>query len=125
MLNDANVAWIEKDYNRREHRELGTTPEKRLAESTDAYRPCPGSDALKAAFRIIRECALGRSYGTVSVEGIRYQMLQPSRQRGQCEPACQGTSEGEPRRPRGGCCARDMLEAPRGRSHCPHTAPVP
>ena len=36
MLNDANVAWIEKDYNRREHRELGTTPDKRLVESTDA-----------------------------------------------------------------------------------------
>ena len=77
MLNDATVAWIEKGYNRREHRQLGTTPYKRLAESTDASRSCSGSDALKAAFRITRERTLGRSDGTVFVEGIRYQVLQP------------------------------------------------
>ena len=79
MLNDATVAWVEQDYNRRQHRELGTTPYKRLAESTDASRPCPGSDELKAAFRIVRERTLRRSDGTVSVEGIRYQVPQPWR----------------------------------------------
>ena len=79
MLNDATVVWVEQDYNRRQHRELGTTPYKRLAESTDASRPCPGSDELKAAFRIVRERTLRRSDGTVSVEGIRYQVPQPWR----------------------------------------------
>ena len=78
-LNDATVAWVEKDYNRRVHRELGTTPYRRLAESPDASRPCPGSDELRAAFRITRKRTLRRSDGTVSVERVRYQVPAPWR----------------------------------------------
>ena len=74
MLNDATIAWLEQDYHRRVHRELGTTPHARLAESADASRPCPGSDELTAAFRITRTRTLRRSDGTISVESIRYQM---------------------------------------------------
>ena len=79
MLNDATVAWLEQDYHRRVHRELGMTPHERLAESVDASRPCPSSAELKAAFRITRKRTLRRSDGTVSVEGIRYQVPQPWR----------------------------------------------
>ena len=78
-LNVASVIWFEKDYNRRVHRELGTTPYKRLMDSVDASRPCPGSDELKAAFRITRRRTLRRSDGTVSVEGVRYQVPAPWR----------------------------------------------
>ena len=78
-LNDATIAWVEQHYHRRVHRELGTTPLKRLRDSTDASRPCPGSAELKAAFRITRKRTLRRSDGTVSVEGIRYQVPQPWR----------------------------------------------
>ena len=78
-LNDATVAWVEKDYNRRVHRELGTTPYRRLAESPDASRPCPGSDELRAAFRITEKRTLRRSDGTVSVKGVRYQVPAPWR----------------------------------------------
>ena len=78
-LNDATVIWFEKDYNRRVHRELGTTPYKRLMDSVDASRPCPGSDELKTAFRITRRRTLRRSDGTVSVEGVRYQVPAPWR----------------------------------------------
>ena len=78
-LNDATVAWLEQDYHRRKHRELAMTPHQRLAGSVDASRPCPGSTELKAAFRITRKRTLRRSDGTVSVEGIRYQVPQPWR----------------------------------------------
>ena len=78
-LNDATVAWLEQDYHRRKHRELAMTPHQRLAGSVDASRPCPGSAELKAAFRITRKRTLRRSDGTVSVEGIRYQVPQPWR----------------------------------------------
>ena len=78
-LNDATLAWLQHDYHRRVHRELGTTPLKRLADSANASRPCPGSDELKAAFRITVKRTLRRSDGTVSVEGIRYQVPQPWR----------------------------------------------
>ena len=79
MLNDATVTWLEREYHRRVHRELGMTPHERLAESVDASRPCPGSAELKAAFRITRKRTLRRSDGTVSVEGIRYQVPAPWR----------------------------------------------
>ena len=79
MLNDATVAWLEREYHRRVHRELGMTPHERLAGSVDASRPCPGLAELKAAFRITRKRTLRRSDGTVSVEGIRYQVPQPWR----------------------------------------------
>ncbi len=78
-LNDATVAWLEQDYRRRKHRELGMTPHQRLAGSVDASRPCPGSAELKAAFRITRKRTLRRSDGTVSVESVRYQVPQPWR----------------------------------------------
>ena len=78
-LNDATVAWVERDYHRRVHRELATTPLKRLLDSDDASRACPGSDELTAAFRIPITRILRRSDATVSVEGVRYQVPAPWR----------------------------------------------
>ena len=78
-LNDATVAWVEQDYHRRVHRELGATPHERLSDSVDASRPCPGGDDLKAAFRITVRRTLRRSDATVSVEGVRYQVAMPWR----------------------------------------------
>ena len=79
MLNDATVAWVEQDYHRRTHRELAMTPHERLAGSVDASRPCPGVGALRDAFRIVRKRIVRRSDGTVSVEGVRYQIPAPWR----------------------------------------------
>ena len=78
-LNHATVAWVERDYHRRVHRELATTPMKRLLDSDDASRPCPDTDALRAAFRITVKRTLRRSDATVSVEGVRYQVPAPWR----------------------------------------------
>ncbi len=79
MLNDATVAWLERDYHRRVHRELGVTPHQRLAGSVDASRPCPATDKLRDAFRITARRTVRRSDSTVSVEGIRYQIPPPWR----------------------------------------------
>ena len=78
-LNDATVAWVERDYHRRVHRELGTTPLKRLVESDDASRSCPDGDVLRAAFRITVKRRVRGSEGAVSVEGVRYQVPAPWR----------------------------------------------
>ena len=61
------------------HRELATTPLKRLLNSDDASRPCPDASALRAAFRIPVKRTLRRSDATVSVEGVRYQVPKPWR----------------------------------------------
>ena len=79
MLNHATIAWVERDYHRRVHRELATTPLKRLVESADASRPCPDLGTLKAAFRITLRRTVRSSDATVSVEGIRYQVPAPWR----------------------------------------------
>ena len=78
-LNDATVTWVEREYHRRVHRETGVTPLKRLAASEDASRPCPGSDELRAAFRIKVRRRVRRSDGTVTVENVRYQLPPPWR----------------------------------------------
>ena len=52
------------------------TAHQRLAGSVDASRPCPDSAELKAALRITRRRTQRRSEGTVSVEGILYQVPQ-------------------------------------------------
>ena len=79
QLNDATIAWVEHEYHRREHRELGTTPISRLLDSPDASRPCPDSAELASAFRITVKRTLRRSDATVSVEGVRYQVPAPWR----------------------------------------------
>ncbi|MDE0228887.1 MAG: DDE-type integrase/transposase/recombinase [Acidobacteriota bacterium] len=78
-LNDATVSWLEQDYHRRVHRELGVTPHRRLTESPDASRPCPPSAELRDAFRIERTRTVRRSDATVSVGGVRYQLPAPWR----------------------------------------------
>ena len=78
-LNDATIAWLEREYHRRVHREIGTTPLKRLLASDDASRPCPDSGLLRAAFRITVTRQVRGSDGTVTVEGIRYQVPAPWR----------------------------------------------
>lgn len=78
-LNHATIAWLERDYHRRMHRELATTPVKRVLESDDASRPCPGAEELRAAFRITVKRTLRRSDATVTVEGVRYQVPKPWR----------------------------------------------
>ena len=78
-LNDATVTWVEREYHRRVHRETGVTPLRRVTESEDASRPCPGSDELRAAFRIKVRRKVRRSDGTVTVEKVRYQLPPPWR----------------------------------------------
>ena len=50
------------------------TPHERLAGSVDASRPCPATDRLRDAFQITGKRTVRRSDGTVSVEGVRYQI---------------------------------------------------
>jgi putative transposase len=49
-LNEATLAWIEMEYNRAVHSELGEAPVQRYHHHRDAGRPCPGSAELAIAF---------------------------------------------------------------------------
>ena len=79
LLNEATQAWVEGEYNQRFHSELGTSPLRRFLEGPDVGRECPGSDALRQAFRAELTRTQRRSDGTVSIEGIRFEV--PARYR--------------------------------------------
>jgi putative transposase len=78
-LNAATQAWVELDYHRRVHRELGGTPLERYLAGPEVGRPSPGSEELRRAFRAEVDRTQRRSDGTVSLEGQRFEV--PARYR--------------------------------------------
>jgi len=78
-LNEATQAWVELEYNRKVHSEIGMPPLRRYLEGPDVGRPCPTSETLRNAFR----CKVGRtqrrSDGTIRLAGLRFEL--PSRLR--------------------------------------------
>ena len=77
QLNDATLAWIELEYNRKEHSEIGQTPLHRFLNDKDVGRACPSPRELQLAFTGEVDRSQRRSDGTISVDGIRYEI--PSR----------------------------------------------
>jgi hypothetical protein len=78
-LNLATQAWVEQEYHRTRHSEIGTTPLAHYLAGPNVARPCPASTVLSAAFRIEVKRKQRRSDGTVSLSGDRYEI--PSRYR--------------------------------------------
>jgi len=79
LLNEASLAWMELEYNRALHSELGCAPYDRFVGSKNVSRPCPGSAELKAAFMRETVRIQRRSDGTVSINGKRFEV--PARYR--------------------------------------------
>jgi putative transposase len=77
QLNEATQAWIEMEYNRSVHSELGEAPLQRYLHHRDVGRPCPSSAELKIAFTAEASRTQRRSDGTFSLKGIRFEI--PSR----------------------------------------------
>lgn len=74
LLHTATQAWVEQEYHRTPHGELGKTPLARYLEGPDKSRPCPSSDELRRAFRMEISRTQRRSDGTVTVEGVRFEV---------------------------------------------------
>ena len=79
LLNEATQAWVELEYNRELHSEIGETPIQRFLAGPDVMRPSPSSDELRLAFMAEKHRIQRRSDGTVSIEGRRFEV--PSRYR--------------------------------------------
>jgi len=79
LLNTATQAWIEHEYHRTVHSEIGTTPLARFLDDPQVGRACPGSEVLRQAFRIEVVRTQRRSDGTVSLDATRFEI--PSRYR--------------------------------------------
>src|SRR5579859_5310061 len=74
LLNTASQAWVEEDYQRKEHSEIRESPLARFLRGPSVGRECPGSDALRRAFRTEVSRKQRRSDGTATVEGVRFEV---------------------------------------------------
>jgi transposase InsO family protein len=77
QLNDASFAWVEFEYHQTVHRELNdTTPLQRFIAGPSTLRDCPDSETLRRHFRVEVKRNQRRSDGTVSLDGIRFEIPQ-------------------------------------------------
>ncbi len=74
LLNRATQAWVEEEYQRKLHSEIHESPLDRYMRGPSVGRACPSSDALRRAFRTDLSRKQRRSDGTVTVEGIRFEV---------------------------------------------------
>ena len=80
LLNQATQAWVEMEYHRKRHSETGQAPLQRWLDGPSVGRPCPDPEVLRLAFTIQRTRTQRRSDGTVSVEGVRFEIPDRFRQ---------------------------------------------
>jgi putative transposase len=73
-LNQASCAWVEQEYQRTVHRELRETPLERFLQGPAVGRPCPELDLLQQAFCVQEARQQRRSDGTLSVNGVRFEV---------------------------------------------------
>ena len=73
-LNQVTQAWVEIEYNRAVHRETACTPVERFAHAPDVLRTSPSSESLRDAFRLQTTRTQRQSDGTISLEGVRFEI---------------------------------------------------
>jgi putative transposase len=79
FLNKATQAWMEIEYNRTLHRETGCSPVERFMQGPDVLRDSPSSESLRDTFRLETKRSQRQSDGTISLEGVRFEI--PARYR--------------------------------------------
>jgi putative transposase len=79
VLNEATQAWVEYEYNRGVHSEIGQPPLARFLAGPDVLRPSPDSTALRLAFTRADRRMQRHSDGTVVIAARRFEV--PSRYR--------------------------------------------
>ena len=79
LLNQATQAWVEIEYNRSVHRETSSSPLDRFAQTLHVLRASPSSESLRDAFRLETTRRQRQSDGTISLEGVRFEI--PARYR--------------------------------------------
>ena len=77
--NEVTQAWVEHDYNRKVHSEIGEAPITRYLAGPDVGRPRPESAALRLAFTRSESRTQRKSDGTIVIAGHRFEI--PNRYR--------------------------------------------
>lgn len=74
LLNDATQAWVEMEYQRKIHSEIGVAPLQRFLESANVGRDSRSMEDLHLAFCAEASRSQRLSDGTISLVGIRYEI---------------------------------------------------
>lgn len=74
LLNEATLAWIEHEYNRKTHSEIGGAPITRFLAGPSVMRPSPDSNALRLAFTRTERRMQRKSDGTIVIDGRRFEV---------------------------------------------------
>jgi len=74
QLNEATLAWVEMEYNRKVHSEIAQTPLHRYLNDKDVGRPSPSTQELRVAFSAEVTRTQRRSDGTISLAGVRFEI---------------------------------------------------
>lgn len=74
FLNEATQAWVEMEYNRRLHTEIGQSPMDRFLQGPSSGRESPSSERLRQAFRLEERRTLRRSDCTIVLAGRRFEV---------------------------------------------------
>jgi putative transposase len=74
FLNEATQAWVELEYNRALHSELGCSPLERFLKDRSVGLESPSAEELRRAFRAQFIRTQRRSDGTVSLLGRRFEV---------------------------------------------------
>jgi transposase InsO family protein len=77
QLNDVSQPWVELEYNRKIHSEIGQTPLHRFLHDKNVAQPCPATEQLQLAFTTEARRSQRRSDGTLTLAGVRFEV--PSR----------------------------------------------
>ena len=74
-LNEATLAWVELEYNRKKHSELASeTPMQRYLRVLQVGRSCPETDILSRAFTTKTSRKQRQSDGTITLNGVRFEV---------------------------------------------------
>lgn len=74
LLNRATQAWVEHEYQLHFHSETKQSPWDRFRSDPSVGRACPSSDELRRLFRTELTRQQRRSDGTITVEGVRFEI---------------------------------------------------
>lgn len=74
LLNRATLSWIEMEYHRAVHSETKEAPATRFLAAPSVMRSAPSEGDLKDAFRVEEARKQRRSDGTITVEGVRFEV---------------------------------------------------
>jgi hypothetical protein len=74
FLNQATAAWVELEYNKRRHSELGISPLEKMLTGKDVSRKSPPMSILQQRFIRTKHPTQRKSDGTISIKGVRFEL---------------------------------------------------